>query len=133
MALTKTKKLRKEEILTSLYNMIDSGKSPEQAFESIPLDDYDFLVDTGFDTDQLLLTAEQRKAAQEVKAVKRGLSPNGYNKKYPIEKQNLYNSVLEHIASIGGIVIPREKQNYRDLDFTLNGKKYKIVISEPRK
>lgn len=133
MGLTKLEKLKKEEILASLYNMIDGGKSPVEAVESIPLEDYDFLVDTGFDTDQLLLTAEQRKAAQEVKAVKRGLSPNGYNKKYPKEKQNLYNSVLEHIVGIGGVVIPREKENYRDLDFTLNNKKYKIVVSEPRK
>ncbi len=106
--------------------------SGEEAVEKLSIQQYDFLVDYGVNLDNLLLTPEQLKAASEVKRVKRAPSPNGYNKKYPQEKQDLYSSICKHLEGLGAEIIPREKQNFRDLDFTLNGTKYRIVLSNPR-
>jgi len=112
--------------------MEKDGLSGEEAVEKLSIQQYDFLVDYGVNLDNLLLTPEQLKAASEVKRVKRAPSPNGYNKKYPKEKQELYGSICKHLEDLGAEIIPRDKQNYRDLDFTLNGTKYRIVLSNPR-
>lgn len=104
----------------------------EKAIEELPLDDYDFLVDNGVNLDELILTKAQIDVAKTVKNEGRPTFPNGYNKKYPKEKQDLYNGIAEYLGSIGSEITIAEKCNYRDLDFTLKGVKYKIVLSNPR-
>lgn len=126
----------KDERARILLNQLDSwmkeGLSGEDAVNKLSINQYDFLIDYGVNLDNLLLTAEQQKNVREVKAVRRSPSPQGYNKKYPQQKQQLYNYIAEAVKAFGGEIIPREKQNFRDLDFTVEGKKYKIVLSNPR-
>lgn len=121
----------KDELLKRLENWIKEGDTPLQAIEKLTLRQYDFLVDCNINFDDVFLTIEQQKA---VKAITKSKRPTGlqYNKKYPPEKQALYNSIVDHITSIGGIVTQREKINFRDLDFILDNINYKIVLSNPR-
>lgn len=122
----------KDKLLALLNTWIDSGDSPETAVGKLTQRQYDFLIDMDVDLDALLLTPEQRKNISEIKRSHRSCSPNGYNKKYPQNKQDLYNGILNYIQSQGATIIPRDKQNYRDLDFTIDGTAYKIVLSNPR-
>ena len=55
-----------------------------------------------------------------------------FHKKYPQAKQDLYNGLVEYLTAQGAEIIPLERQNFRDLEFTLAGTKYKIVLSNPR-
>ncbi len=120
-------------ILTDKVNQwISNGDSPETAVGKLTERQYDFLIDQGVDFDSLLLTPEQRKNAQTIKRAGRSKSPNGYNKKYPKSKQELYNGIVEYIRTKADTVTLPQKANYRDLDFTIDGTKYKIVLSNPR-
>lgn len=126
-------KERKENLLKRLSDWIESGDTPEKAIERLTLKQYDFLIDQGVDLDALLLTPEQLKNLEKgVQPRERRKSPNGYNKKYPEEKQHLYRCIQILLEGMEAQIIPRDKPNYRDLDFIWNGKKYKIVLSEPR-
>lgn len=127
-----TKAELKQILLDKVNKWINEGNTPEEAIEKLTLKQYDFLIDQGVDFDNLLLTPEQRKNVSLAKRAPRSCSPNGYNKKYPESKQALYNALVDFIKTQGAEVIPREKQNYRDLDFTIQGTVYKIVLSNPR-
>ena len=120
-------------LLRKLDEWMKAGDTAEEAVEKLSIRQYDFLVDYGIDLDNLLLTPEQLEAVKEVKKASRTCKPGGYNKKYPQAKQDLYNSLVEFIKAQGAEIIPREKQNYRDLDFTIQGTAYRIVLSNPRK
>jgi beta-galactosidase GanA len=126
----------KKEHAARLLEIIDkamkAGATAEEAIEQLTVKQYDFLIEYGVNLDSLLLTAEQQTAIKEITKAPRKLSPNGYNKKYPQSKQELYSTIVEHLTAQGATIEPREKQNYRDLDFTLAGVKYKIVLSNPR-
>lgn len=130
------RKLTKSELEKKLIGQVEawiaSGVPPDEAIERLTLRQYDFLIERGVNLDKYILTDEQIKVSSEVRRAERRLSPNGYNKKYPQSKQDLYNGIAEFIKSQGAEIIPREKQNYRDLDFTIDGTKYKIVLSNPR-
>lgn len=131
------KRLSKAELKSILLAKVDgwikSGDTPEDAIGKLTERQYDFLIDQGVDFDALLLTPEQLANAQSIRRAGRSCSPNGYNKKYPQSKQDLYNGIVEFIKSQGAEIIPREKLNYRDLDFTIEGTAYRIVLSNPRK
>lgn len=127
-----TKAQYAEYLIQKVNAAIQSGKSAEDAIGVLSEKQYDFLIDRGIDFDALLLTKEQLATVQEVKRADRPKFDKGYNKKYPQSKQDLYNSIVGFIESQGAEVMPREKQNFRDLDFTLAGKHYRIVLSEPR-
>lgn len=120
-------------LLAKLDEWIKGGDTPEEAVEKLSIRQYDFLINQGVDLDALLLTPKQLAAAHSVKKAGRTVKPGGYNKKYPQPKQNLFMGIVAHIESIGGEIIPKEKENFRDLDFTLDGTHYKIVLSNPRK
>lgn len=120
-------------LLKKLDGWMKDGDTAEEAVEKLSVRQYDFLVDYGIDLDNLLLTPEQQAAVKEVKKATRTCKPGGYNKKYPQAKQNLFMGIVDHIKSIGGEVIPKDKENFRDLDFVLDGTHYKIVLSNPRK
>lgn len=122
-----------EILMGKFHQWLNEGLTPEQAIEKFTPKQYDFLCDQEVDFDQWLLTPEQRKAVSEVRKAQRTVKPGGYNKKYPEPKMNLYMSIVEHITAMGAEIIPKEKENFRDLDFTLDGTKYKIVLSNPRK
>jgi hypothetical protein len=119
-------------LLQRLDSWIKAGDSPEEALEKLTVRQYDFLIDYGVNLDNLILTTEQQQAIKAITKRPRRLSENGYNKKYPESKQELYNSLVEHVKAQGAMVHEREKQNFRDLDFTLNGTHYRIVLSQPR-
>jgi hypothetical protein len=120
-----------EALLKRLDQWQRDGATPEEALEKLTVKQYDFLIDYGVNLDNLIMTDEQQKAIAEVRKAGR---PKGltYTKKYPQSKQDLFNSILELIQEQGGVVEPREKINYRDLDFEMCGVKYKIVLSQPR-
>lgn len=126
----------KKERVAYLLNLLDKwqkeGLTAEEAIEKLTIKQYDFLIDAEVNLDNLILTTEQQNAIREITKAPRRLSPNGYNKKYPESKQGLYNSIVDHLTAQGATIEPREKQNYRDLDFTLAGVKYRIVLSNPR-
>ncbi|MBP9987933.1 MAG: hypothetical protein KBT46_00390 [Ruminococcus sp.] len=122
----------KEILIKKLNEWMGNGDTPEQAVEKLTIKQYDFLIDQGVDFDNLLLTPEQRANAKTLKRSARSCSPNGYNKKYPQSKQDLYNNILCYIKEQGATIIEPKKVNYRDLDFVLNNVTYKIVLSNPR-
>ena len=125
-------KERKEQLLKRLSEWIDGGDTPEQAIEKLTLKQYDFLVEQGVDLDALLLTPEQLANLNKTRPRERRKSPEGYNKKYPEEKQNLYACIKTLFEGMGAEIIPREKENFRDLDFIYNGTHYRVVFSNPR-
>ena len=125
----------KQDRINNIINVIEkhikSGLTPQEAIEKLTLKQYDFLVDNDVNVDEYLLTKEQLQNVKNAKKVHRGLSPNGYNKKYPPAKIALYNNIKQLIETLGGNIMPREKENYRDLDFSINGTNYRIVLSNP--
>lgn len=130
------KRLTKAQLCQLLTEKVEewiaNGIPPDKAINRLTQRQYDFLVDQNVDFDKYLLTETQRKAVQAIKRNPRSCSPNGYNKKYPQSKKDLYNGIAEYLKSQNAQIIPRTKQNFRDLDFILNGISYKIVLSNPR-
>lgn len=120
-------------LLGKVNQWVEEGCTPEEAVERLTPKQYDFLIDQGVNLDNLILTPEQQKAAQTIMASQAGRRKGmKYNKKYPQEKQDLYNGLVDHLEGMGATIIPTERCNFRDLDFTLNGTKYRIVLSNPR-
>lgn len=119
-------------LLANINKWIESGDTPEQALERLTMAQYDFLIERGIDFDNLILTPEQQANIKAVTRAPRTCKPSGYDKKYPPDKREFYEKLTEFVTSLGGEIIPREKQNYRDLDFTINGKHRRIVVSDPR-
>ena len=130
------RKLTKAEFVKVLTDRVEKwiadGVPPDEAVGRLTDKQYDFLIDQNVDLDRYLMTPQQIANSLEIKRAPRSRSPNGYNKIYPQDKQNLYNGIVNYIQSQGATVQPREKQNYRDLDFTIDGKHYRIVLSNPR-
>lgn len=120
-------------LLGKLDEWIKSGDTPEEAVERLTLRQYDFLINQGVDLDALLLTPEQLRNTQTVKKAGRTVKPGGYNKKYPQAKQDLFNGLVAYLQEQGATITPKEKENFRDLDFTIQGTAYRIVLSNPRK
>lgn len=127
-----TKAELRDILLNKLNSWVEQGDTPEQAIERLTLRQYDFLVEQGVDLDNFILTPEQQKAAGEILKTQAGRKRGAYNKKYPQAKQDLYNGLVEYLTAQGAEIIPLERQNFRDLEFTLTGTKYKIVLSNPR-
>lgn len=120
-------------LLGKVNQWVEEGCTTEEAVERLTPKQYDFLIDQGVNLDNLILTPEQQKAAQTIMASQAGRRKGmKYNKKYPQAKQDLYNSLVEHLEGMGATIIPAERCNFRDLDFTLDGTKYRIVLSNPR-
>jgi hypothetical protein len=118
-------------LLAKLQQWQDEGDTAEQAIERLTLKQYDFLIDYGVNLDNLILTPEQKKAVTAITSAGR---PKGlvYNKKYPQSKQDLFNTIRQCVIQNGATITEREKENFRDLDFTIDGIEYKIVLSNPR-
>ena len=127
-----TKAERIKYLLNLVNKWIKEGHSSEEAVEKLSLKQYDFLINADVDLDALLLTDAQQEAIKAVTRAPRPLFPNGYKKKYPESKQELYRSIEAHILTQGAVIAPRERENFRDLDFTIDGTAYRIVLSQPR-
>lgn len=123
-----------EQLVTKLRDKINAGATPEEALESLTLRQYDFLIDYGVDLDHLILTPEQQQSVSELmkKQAGRQTFPDGYDKKYPKHKIDLYTALADFLIERGAEIIPRAKPNYRDLDFVLGDTRYKVVLSLPR-
>ena len=108
------------------------GVPPEKCLEILTDKQYDVLAD--YDDFLDVFTANKPLNASNVGGEKRQrrLSPDGYNKIYPQDKIDLFNAICSFLNEKGATIIPKQKENYRDLDFNLNGKHYKIVLSNPR-
>ena len=121
-------------LMRILNKFVEQGETREQAIGHLTDKQFDFLVDYGFDTDSWTMTAEQLENVKEVRKQQRtrSLSPNGYNKIYPQAKMDLFNAISQFLIESGATIQPKEKENYRDLDFMLNNVHYKIVLSNPR-
>lgn len=108
------------------------GVPAEKCLELLTEKQYDFLAD--YDDFLDVFTGDTILTASGVgEKRQRRLSPEGYNKIYPQEKMDLFNAIQSYIVGLGATIIPKPKENYRDLDFTLDNKHYKIVLSNPRK
>lgn len=118
-------------LLARIEQWIKEGCTAEEALEKLTVKQYDFLIDRDIDLDHLTMTTEQRQA---VKEVMRSARPSGltYKKKYPQDKQEFYNALVDFCKAQGASVHDREKINFRDLDFDLNGVHFRIVLSNPR-
>lgn len=119
-------------LLQRLEAWQNEGCTPEEAIEKLSVRQYDFLIDYGVNLDNLILTPQQQQAISAITRSPRKLSPNGYNKKYPKGKQELFQTLVNCVTENGATVHSKEKENYRDLDFTLDGVHYRIVLSQPR-
>jgi len=126
----------KKDLANALLKRLDEwqkeGCTAEEAIEKLTLKQYDFLIDYGVNLDNLILTPEQQKAVDTMKKSARPTFANGYNKKYPQSKQDLYNALVNFVTEHGATVQEREKINFRDLDFTIGETAYRIVLSQPR-
>ena len=123
-------------LMDRVHKELANGLSADKAIEkALTPSQYDWIVDHDFDLDSILLSKEQLDNAKTVvkQAHTRRLSPEGYNKKYPKEKQTLYELIKTAIEQNGGTVTCPEKANYRDMAIEWQGGKYKIVLSQPRK
>lgn len=133
---TVTRKLSKKEygdmLIAKVRQWISEGYTGEQAVSKLTDKQYDFLIDNDYDIESFWLAPEKIAAAPHTEKRTRTLSPNGYNKKYPQDKQDLYNGIVDYLKSIGCEVTPMAKCNYRDIEFTVKGTKHKIVLSNPR-
>jgi len=127
-----TKKERCAYLLNLLNKWVNEGLTTEQAIEKLTLKQYDFLIDCNVDLDNMLLTPQQMEYAKAVKKAERPKFENGYNKKYPESKQEIFNRLVDFLRSQADSVTLPEKVNYRDVDFEINGVKYHIVMSQPR-
>ena len=122
--------------LQAIYNgivkQVAEGANLDDLLSKLPVELYDKMIDANFNFDNLQFSAEQLKGIKETSRAPR---PKGltYNKKYPQDKQDLYYSIVNLITTQGGTVEPPERQNYGKIDFFLNNKKYRIVISNPKK
>lgn len=127
---------RADILFARLEKAIAEGKTAEEAMELLTPAQYDFLCGDEFADrlDSLTTTAEQRKATKDARAIGREAGkPRGhYSKKYSSEKQAIYGELVETVLKLGGEVMPKERENYRDIDFMLNGKHYRVVFSNPR-
>jgi len=126
------KKERLAIIMGQISKWLDTGLTPQEiAEEKLSEKQWDFLVDMGVDTDSFVLTAEQKKHLRQITTVKRqsGLT---YNKKYPQTKQDLYKNLLDFLITQNADIAQKERENFRDIDFNINGTAYKIVLSNPR-
>ena len=132
------RRMTKTEYKTYLMNLMqkwirEENITAKQALERLTVKQFDFLVESGIDTDKIMLTAEQLKDVTATKRAQRRLSPNGYNKRYPPDKQHLFHELENLVISQGAIIEPREKENFGRIDFTWKDKKYRIVLSNPKK
>lgn len=123
-------------LFNQLEKAIADGLTVDQALEKLTPAQYDFLCGDDFADrlDQLTTTAEQRAATAKMRQIGResGKPRGPYNKKYSDEKQAIFAALVETVRELGGEIVPRERENFRDLDFHLSGKHYKIVFSNPR-
>ena len=122
-------------LVAKCQEFIAQGHTPDEAIERLSARQYDFLCDykDGVYLDKIRPeTATEKQVRSDMAKADRKLREGGYNKKYPEPKKNLYMSIVEHIQSLGGEVHPKAKENFRDLDFTLDGTHYRIVLSNPR-
>lgn len=128
---------RADILFSRLEKAIAEGKTFDEAMELLTPTQYDFLCSDEFGErlDSLTTTKEQRQATQKARQIGREAGkPRGhYNKKYSDEKQAIFAELVETVQRLGGEIVPKERENFRDLDFMLNGKHYKIVFSNPRK
>lgn len=124
---------RKNALLAKFQEWLNNGDTAEEAIARFTPAQYDFLIDCDVDFDSLTMTPQQLATVKAMTKAPRTVKPGGYNKQYPQEKQDLYNALVALIESRGGEIQPRQKQNFRDLDFTIQGTAYKIVLSNPRK
>lgn len=127
---------RAEILFAQLEKAIADGATVEQAMEKLTPTQYDFLCGDEFADrlDSLTTTKEQREATRQAKQIGRekGQPRGHYSKKYSTEKQAIFAELVETVQKLGGEIIPKERENFRDLDFMLSGKHYRIVFSNPR-
>lgn len=123
-------------LFARLEKAIADGMTADQAMELLTPAQYDFLCGDDFADrlDQLTTTAEQRKATAQARQIGResGKPRGQYNKKYSTEKQAIFAALVETVQKLGGTIDPKDRENFRDLDFHLSGKHYRIVFSNPR-
>ena len=130
-----SKKDLAENLVRIVRKHMESGLTVDEALEKLSIRQYDFLCDYK-DGEYLDLlrpeTAEEKAVRQQMAQADRKTREGGYNKKYPEPKKNIYMALVQLVQVMGGEVHPKAKENFRDLDFTLNGVHYRIVFSSPR-
>lgn len=126
----------KEFLIQKIKDAVASGITGNDALEVLTEREYDKLVDWDVNIEALIYSTDQLQDIKDErrKSVSRPRFPTGYNKKYPQYKQDLYNSLIEFLQdNIGAEIIPKDKQNFRDIDFMLDDRLFRIVLSMPKK
>lgn len=124
-----------ENLVRIVRRHMETGLTVDEALEKLSMRQYDFLCDykDGEYLDQLRPeTAEEKAVRQSMTKADRKTREGGYNKKYPEPKKNIYTALVQFVRDMGGEVHPKAKENFRDIDFTLDGTHYRIVFSNPR-
>lgn len=99
--------------------------------------EYDKLVEKGIDL--YPLTKEQEKASKDARKTHTGVYNFTKRERKPNEDKREIMEVLENTFQSWSLAEPERLGNYtivnpeREMEFTFNGKKYKIVLSAPRK
>lgn len=130
-----SKKDLAENLVRIVQKHIATGMSVDDALEKLSIRQYDFLCDyqDGVYLDKLIPETEEAKAVRRTMSqADRRVREGGYNKKYPEPKQRIFAGLVDYVRDIGGEIQPKAKENFRDLDFTLEGVHYRIVFSNPR-
>lgn len=133
-----SKKDQAKRYFEELQKALAKGDTVEYVLEHrIPPDKYDLIVDYfGEELDALTLSAEQKDAIASVKrdAAGRPTFPNGYKKPYSDKfRVQAYDAIIAALQEIDAEIVPRDKVNYRDIHFILNGSDYDITLSKRRK
>lgn len=122
-------------LVAKCQEFMAQGHTADEAIERLSARQYDFLCDykEGVYLDKIRPeTAAEKAARSDMAKADRKKRDGGYNKKYPEPKKALYTALVEKVTELGAEIIPREKENFRDLDFVLDGTHYRIVLSNPR-
>lgn len=130
-----SKKERLNILLEKIDNwLLDGWTMEEIAIGKLSEKQWDFLVDSGVDTDNYVLTAEQKanlKAINQETKKARAVGLN-YKKQYPQNRQDLFNNLIQFLTTQGATIQEREKTNFRDVAFEIDGKKYSIILQATR-
>jgi len=127
-----TKKERISYLLNCVANWQRQGMTEMEAISKLSLKQYDFLIDCGIDFQSMQLSENQQLAVSAITRNPRPVFPNGYQKRYPKGKQDVYSSIVKCLEEMGASVNAPEKCNYRDIEFSISDVTYKLILSIPR-
>lgn len=106
--------------------------SEEEAIEVLKADEE---IDKG--AKHFELTADQKKAEKKMRGVARAVNPYGKEvtreRTADLDKKELISALAELLENYSDNAVVDVTNPEREINFTKNGRKFKIVLSAPRK